>query len=599
MFRRGEARPLCAAANSPNGAAPFDEYHCRRAVEARPKSADARRDLAHALAMAGDPAEAVEQCTNALALKPSLNDAARLLASLLQRYALNASIDIAPRGLEAAFAFVNVDRQALTNAAIAYLREQPPLADIVAFGRNEGWDAAAAVLLAQKGRKLLQNRLFQAALTHGLITDVEVEFLLTAFRRHVLLHAESLSARPVYEFVCLFIRQCHNTGFVYHVSEDEQSKLDRLTFDIGSILDGEATRVGNLLLHALYQPLHRLVPSDRTARGFGKVLPRTFRPVLSDHLTARQTDAAFSTNLPHLTEIIDETSRHVAAQYQSDPYPQWLSLQVPESGSAATQMQPHFSRAELDRIAGSCDILIAGAGTCQHAVNSAIAYGPRARVLAIDLSAPSLAYGARMAQTLGVNNIRFATADILRLGELDTRFDVIECSGVLHHMDAPFDAWRILLGLLRPAGLIQIGLYSALSRRVIEDLAHDPDWPGPDADDDALRAFRQNLMRRGPGQPGFELTLSIDFFSKSGFRDLVLHVNEQRCTIPEIRDFVAANDLEFRGFTLPPEFLDAYRIRFPTDDMPGTLDHWSDFEEANPRTFDGMYIFWCRSKANQ
>ncbi len=106
-----------------------------------------------------DPAEAVEQCSRALELQPGLHGAARLLASLMQRYSLNEEIDISPRGLRAAFQFIDVDRQALCNTAIAYLKFRPPLADIVAMGSAEGWDAAANYLLKGKGRKLLQDRL--------------------------------------------------------------------------------------------------------------------------------------------------------------------------------------------------------------------------------------------------------------------------------------------------------------------------------------------------------------------------------------------------------------------------------------------------------
>ncbi len=575
-------------------AAPFDEHHCRRNVQRRPKSGPLRYDLALALTAAGDPAEAVEQCSKALALQPNLHRAARLLGSLLQRYALNAEIDIAPRGLEAAFAFVDVDRQALGNAAVAYLKNQPPLSDALRCGRNDGWNAAAAFLLTDKGRKFLQNRLFRSVLTHSVNTDLELEFLLTALRRHFLLSPDSISARPIYEFACRLIRQCHNNGHVYFATETEKECLKTLEFDVGAILNGETSQVGDFILAGLYRPLHGLVGTADVTGGFDKASPHALRPVLQHCLVIHRTDASCAAAMPHLTKVTNETSRRVAAQYLVDPYPQWLSLQAPEPASATVNLRNHFSAEQLAPIADTCDVLIAGAGTCEQAICSAIAYGPQARVLAIDLSAQSLAYGARMAHSFGTDNLRFALADILRLGEIEDRFDVIECGGVLHHMDEPFEAWETLVDRLRPGGLMQIGLYSAVSRRVIEELADNPDWPGPDADDDALRTFRNKLMRQGSGATGFELSASIDFYTKSGFRDLALHVSEQRCTIPEIRDFIADNGLEFHGFILSPEVHAAYCDQFPHDVQPGTLEHWWKFEQANPRTFDGMYVFWCR-----
>jgi SAM-dependent methyltransferase len=199
-----------------------------------------------------------------------------------------------------------------------------------------------------------------------------------------------------------------------------------------------------------------------------------------------------------------------------------------------------------------------------------------------------------MAEALGISNLHFAIGDILRLDETEDRYDVIECVGVLHHMADPFEGWRALVRRLRPGGLMLIGLYSAVSRRVIRALSEDSNWPGPDADDDGLRAYRRALMGRATGDDGFALTKSPDFFTKSGFRDLALHVSERQCTIPEIRDFLAAQGLDFHGFSLPDETLRAYADAFPSEEPPGALDNWWTYEQANPRTFYGMYLFWCR-----
>ena len=582
------------AQHIPAGAAPLDEFDCRRAVELRPKSAEARFNLARALVSAGNPAEAVEQCSKSLELRSEFRYAARLLASLLQRYALNDEIEISPRGLLAAFRFIDVDRQALCNAAIALLKFSAPLADAVALGNTAGWDAAAAYLIKGKGRKLLQDRLLRAALTHGVNTDVELEFLLTAIRKQILKRREALSARPIYEFVCVLIRQCANNGHVFYVSDEEHALLADLEFDLEEMFSGATATAGNFMLAALYIPLSELIGSSFAARDFGKISPRALRPVIKEHLDALSEETANAASMPQLTPITDETSQRVASQYRTAPYPRWLSLQAPQPGSARARLREYFPEAHLGLIEGTCDVLIAGAGTCQQAIHSAIAYGPESRVLALDLSAPSLAYGARMGPLLGAENLRYTLGDILRLDETDALFDVIECAGVLHHMAAPYDAWRTLLSRLRPGGLMQIGLYSAVSRRDLAALADDPGWPGPQADDDSLRRYRNILMRRSPKEPSAVLPLSIDFFATGDFRDLALHVQEQRCTIPDIRKFLATNGLDFHGFILPVETRDAFANMFADDGMPGTLMHWWEFEQANPRTFDGMYMFWCR-----
>ena len=538
-----------------------------------------------------EAAAAVEQCSHALASRPDYPEAARLLAALLQRYEFSAETDISPRGLEAAFAFADVDRQALCNGALAYLKCRPPLAGVLARGRADGWDAAAA-LLTRKGTRLLRDRLFRAALTHGVVADIEIEFLLTALRRRLLLSPSLLEARPVYEFACVLLRQCLNNEYVFFADEDERARLGELNVDIDALFNGDTVAGGAFQLWSLYYPIHETLGLE--TRAADRVSPRALRAVLRDELDARGKEAALADSLPRLTAVSDETSRRVAAQYRNDPYPRWLSLQAPEPGSAKDRMGGHFSADALTVIDGPCDVLIAGAGTGRQAVHSAIGYGAGCQVLAVDLSPPSLGYGARMAEALGEGNLRFAIADIQCLEGTDDRFDVIECVGVLHHMADPYEGWRALLTRLRTGGLMLIGLYSAVSRRVIGALSEDPDWPGPDADDDALRVYRRKLMDRASGEDGFALTKSADFFTKSGFRDLALHVSEQPCTIPEIGDFMANNGLEFHGFSLPDETMRAYGDAFPGDGPPGTLDHWRAFEQNNPQTFSGMYLFWCR-----
>ena len=89
------------------------------------------------------------------------------------------------------------------------------------------------------------------------------------------------------------------------------------------------------------------------------------------------------------------------------------------------------------------------------------------KVLAIDLSLSSLAYAKRKTEELAINNIEYMQADILDLGKLNKQFDIIESSGVLHHMDNPIKGWKVLTDCLTAGGLMRIGLYSELARKNI------------------------------------------------------------------------------------------------------------------------------------
>jgi SAM-dependent methyltransferase len=218
-------------------------------------------------------------------------------------------------------------------------------------------------------------------------------------------------------------------------------------------------------------------------------------------------------------------------------------------------------------------------------------------VLAIDLSAASLAYAARMAKRYGAGNIAFARADLQSLADIGQRyagrFDVIECTGVLHHLADPLAGWRRLLGCLAKDGRMLVGLYSAVARRSLRALRDDPAYPGPGCSDADLRRFRQLLLERSESEAGGDLRASRDFYTTSNFRDLALHVSENPVALPEIARFLTETHLEFRGFQLERGVFARFRAQFPGASWPGALARWAEFEAANPGTFNGMYNFWC------
>jgi SAM-dependent methyltransferase len=145
------------------------------------------------------------------------------------------------------------------------------------------------------------------------------------------------------------------------------------------------------------------------------------------------------------------------------------------------------------------------------------------------MSSSSLAYAAH-GRHFRVGNIAFMQGDIQSLDAAQafySRFLVIECAGVLHHMADPFRGWLSLLNCLAPGGLMLLGLYSAASRRNLGVLRMGSAYPGPDCDDDALRAFRQTLLEQPNHALGGELEVS-----RAGF--------------------LSAHGLQFRGFHLAP-----------------------------------------------
>jgi SAM-dependent methyltransferase len=282
----------------------------------------------------------------------------------------------------------------------------------------------------------------------------------------------------------------------------------------------------------------------------------------------------------------------VREQYEQNPYPRWVhAASVAEPTTIDEHLRNQFPWAPFRPLANGTgiDILVAGCGTGRHPIELARKYRD-ARVLAIDLSLTSLCYAKRRTPAALAGRIEYAQADILELGSINRSFDLIEVSGVLHHLADPLAGWRALLSLLRPGGFMHVGLYSEVARHDIaaaRTFIAERDYR-PTADD--IRRCRQDLLN----SPLKAVAKAGDFFSTSECRDLLFHIQERRLTIPEIKSFLAENDLKFIGFEFPPRVMQHYRNMFGGDHLMRDLDRWHALESERPDTFAGMYQFWVQ-----
>ena len=218
---------------------------------------------------------------------------------------------------------------------------------------------------------------------------------------------------------------------------------------------------------------------------------------------------------------------------------------------------------------------------------------PNAKVLAIDMSLSSLAYARRKAREAKVPNIEFAQADIMNLAAIGRRFDKIEVIGVLHHLVDPLAGWRILLSLLRPGGVMIVGLYSVSARKGINAARAIVFERGYRPTPEGIRTCRQELIRDNWLRR--ELGSIHDFFTMSDCRDMLFHVMEHQFTIARINAFVTEQRLSFLGFNIDKANLEKFQGEFPGPNALVDLDRWERFEAANPLTFIQTYLFWVRS----
>ena len=567
--------------------------HYRKAVAIEPGHWAAQHQLAALLFDQGDANAALEASSRALGLK----DAPEVRA-LFVLCVQNA--DRLPPVPEFRGLMIRALREAwarpgeLTSAAIAVVKGEPTVARAIHAALASWPRRLSPPDIAPAIGVLAQDDLARAVLDNAPINDIGLERLLTSVRTILLdaaTQAKSEVSREMIAFASSLARQCFINEYVFDVSDTERQALAWLRTSVRSALEGRAPVFAiHLLALGCFAPLHAL---DRDQGILARSWLKPLDAVITEQVREPKAEAALRAAMPRLTEIADPVSQQVRRQYEESPYPRWVTIApiAPEE-SIQAHLRGLFPSAPLRGFAepATPDILVAGCGTGQQSIGTAQRF-PKARVLAIDLSLASLAYAKRKSDAAGVA-VEYAQADILALAP-DRRFDMIESSGVLHHLAEPMRGWSALVALLKPGGFMRIGLYSEIGRRDVVALQRIVAERGYAATEHDIRRCRQDLLAKP--DPRFAPILhSPDFYSTSACRDLLFHVQEHRMTLPQIGDFLGAQGLTLLGFELNARTLGAYRAAFPDDATMTDLALWSRFEAANPDIFRGMYQFWVQ-----
>ncbi|MBM3952608.1 MAG: class I SAM-dependent methyltransferase [Rhodospirillales bacterium] len=195
------------------------------------------------------------------------------------------------------------------------------------------------------------------------------------------------------------------------------------------------------------------------------------------------------------------------------------------------------------------DILVAGCGSNQAAILGATL--PNARIVAIDISAASIARSEALARAHGVANVTHLHKSLLEAGDLGRDFDYIVSSGVLHHLPDPDAGFRALRGVLRPMGSMLIMLYGRYGRDgvyLFQDLFRRLGVTPETATADDLRHVA-DLVKNAPAT--HPITLRRAYFgdpSEAETVDLFLHPRDVAYTVPEIHDTLARTGLALQAW---------------------------------------------------
>jgi 2-polyprenyl-3-methyl-5-hydroxy-6-metoxy-1,4-benzoquinol methylase len=530
----------------------------KRVLALRPDHAEAANNLGCILLLQGRSREASAAFARALELAPELaNDFAAIAGTLTT--------------LVPAFG------KAMQRAAAAW--PQRPALDVPLDGMPLAPIAGDPLLLT-----LLKTTP---------VRDVVFERTLTAIRAGLLnAAANAEKANTDMLLLCAALaQQCFVNEYVFAATAEEDAQVAALARAVeGRLAERGAIDAFQLAALAMYIPLHRLTGAEALLE---QKWPQPVSEVMIQQVREPAQERALRSVIPVLTPIDDDVSNRVRQQYEDNPYPRWVRL----SGEieplsldrylSATVLGAGFAPPTFGETA---EVLVAGCGTGAHPMELARKL-KGARVLAIDLSLSSLAYAVRKTPPELAGRLEFAQADILQLNDLGRSFDVIDSSGVLHHMADPAAGLRVLVSLLRPSGFMRLGLYSRTARSEISAARRYVAERGYASTAEDIRRARQDIL----ASEYCSVAVTNDFFTTSECRDLLFHVQEHQMTLPQIKTMLSENGLRFIGFEFAPPIArrtaDAFAAR---GGSPDDLDAWHLFEQRNPGTFREMYQFWTQ-----
>lgn len=445
---------------------------------------------------------------------------------------------------------------------------------------------------------IASDNLLLKSLTRFYFCDPLIERLLLTLRKSLLLSCSSNLAikKDLLPLVTSLAHQCSLNESVWYTTTQEEALVQQLEMLCSKMLNIDELQATDIypamLLVQMYKPLiHCEFFQALTQKKLQ--WPKMMDSLVRSAVTEQQNLSRLLDTIPTIGICADSTSKKVQQQYDQNPYPRWSDIGYSQPGNYKTALQSAFPQHELlpQTDNGTLNILVAGCGTGRHAIRLA-QYFTQVKVSALDLSHSALAYAKYQAEKRHCHNIHFMQGDILQLDNLHETFDVIECSGVLHHMHSPITGLRALAQQLKSGGVIKIALYSATARQKISELRKlwGNKLPGKPAE---MRLIREALLQGSIEGDWKEIYNSPDFYSLSACRDLLFHEQEHVFDVLELEDFLAGAGLEWIGMLPPP---DSQELLSLTGKHSSRIspEEWHTLEQNNPQLFAGMYQFYAR-----
>lgn len=254
----------------------------------------------------------------------------------------------------------------------------------------------------------------------------------------------------------------------------------------------------------------------------------------------------------------------VKAQYEKYVYPPVI-LDMAEA-IASGYYDFHCPRLFLPlywpdgRSLNNLKVLIAGCGTNQSAYYAMML--PHAEVVGIDISAESLTHARYLKNKHNLTNLRLENIAIQSVASLNTEFDLIVSTGVLHHLPNPSEGLACLKSVLAQQGQMSLMLYGSSLRVGVYMVQRALRELGIESQEESdLLLLGEILDLVDPMHPVKKyIKVAKDLKYQTGLVDTFLHPVDQAYTPTTLMKLIENADLQFKDW-LDPIFYD-YRVQF-------------------------------------
>jgi len=248
---------------------------------------------------------------------------------------------------------------------------------------------------------------------------------------------------------------------------------------------------------------------------------------------------------------MEDVSTLVARQYEAFAYPEPFADLTEEIAKGYYQLgAPSLYGPILwprGRPQRQLKILVPGCGTVQAAYTAYMS--PEDDVIGLDLSEASLAHERYLQERHDLANLKLFKGNLLEVSDLGHQFDVIICTGVLHHMEDPVAGLSALRDVIAEDGVMVLMLYGRTVRTgvyMLQDafrrmrIGQTPDGVAQ------VRRIISELPSRHYAQE--YIRAAAELKDDAAIVDTFLHPQDRAYTVPQALELVEGCGLTFQNW---------------------------------------------------